>query len=191
VKESTNKLAIFIMIFTVTAIILYLTMPAAKVSSTSTIADSEMSVMVPDSTINMILADIDQLKAIVSKNPRDVEHLIQIGNQYFDINRPTESIEYYEKALLIDSTNPFVLTDCAAMYERLGESEKALAYIDKALALKPDLPQAYFNRGLVLYHHKNDAQGAITAWQKFIEIVGDTAQANIARKQIAAVQARQ
>jgi tetratricopeptide (TPR) repeat protein len=191
VKDTTKKLTLFIIIFAVAALILYMVMPSAKLVVKPNMADSSATVMIPDSTIDRMLGEISQLKAKASKNPTSAEPLIQIGNHYFDINKPDEAISYYEKALIIDPSNPFVLTDCAAMYEHLGNADKALEYIDMALSLKPDLPQAYFNRGLALFHHKNDKQGAIVALQKFIDLIGDSSQANIAKQQIAIIQGSQ
>jgi tetratricopeptide (TPR) repeat protein len=189
VNESTKKLIIFAAIFALAAVVIFIVMPSGKTIGNHPIAHDEMAMQFPDSASNRMLEEIEGLKAQVAKEPKNVEHLIQIANQYFDLNRPKESVEFYEKALAIDSLNPFVMTDCAAMYGQLGQPDKALQYIDKALAIKPDLPQAYFNKGIILLSHKNQKQEAIAAWQKFVKIVGDTAQANYVRNQIAAVQA--
>jgi len=181
-SEPLKKLLSFLGIFGVAAIILAFFMPKkpAQVVEQST----EINVTMPDSIIHMNQHTIDQLKGLLKNDPDNIQHLIQVGNLYFDISRPADAIEYYEKALALDGTNPFVLTDCAVMYYQLGKSDTALAYLEKALTLKPDLPQAHFNRGLIYLTAKDDRRSAIASWEKFLTIAPDTVQANFVRQQI-------
>jgi len=138
----------------------------------------------PDSVMNIELEKIDQLKKAIESDPGNVGHLVQLGNLYFDINRPIEAIEYYEKALAIDSLNPLVLTDAGIMYSQIGKSDTALLYFDRAISQQPDLSQAYFNKGLILYSAKGDKAGAIKAWRQYIALIPDTAKANLFKSQV-------
>lgn len=48
---------------------------------------------------------IENLKVLSNKNPKDVQLLINIGSQYTNLNDEQHAVEYYQKALAIDSTN--------------------------------------------------------------------------------------
>ncbi|ABG58949.1 tetratricopeptide repeat protein [Cytophaga hutchinsonii] len=48
---------------------------------------------------------IENLKVLSTKNPKDVQLLINIGSQYTNLNDEPHAAEYYQKALAIDSVN--------------------------------------------------------------------------------------
>jgi tetratricopeptide (TPR) repeat protein len=77
------------------------------------------------------------------------------------------------------------------MYNQLGNSEKALDYLDKAIALKPDLAQAYFNKGVILMTAKNDPRGAVAVWKKFIDIAPESEYVEFLKQQIKDIEASQ
>lgn len=137
-----------------------------------------------DSLMNIEMAKIEQLKKALESDPGNVGHLVQLGNLYFDISRPLEAIEYYEKALAIDTLNPLVLTDAGIMYSQIGKIDTALLYFDRAIAQQPDLAQAFFNKGLILYSAKDDKANAIKAWRQYIALIPDTAKANLFKSQV-------
>jgi tetratricopeptide (TPR) repeat protein len=165
----------------VSAVIIFIVLPRQPKPSSA-----EMSPMgeMPDSLMNIELEKIDQLKKALESDPNNVGHLVQLGNLYFDISRPNEAIEYYEKALAIDSLNPLVLTDAGIMYSQIGKSDTALLYFDRAIAQQPDLAQAYFNKGLILYSVKGDKANAIKAWRQYIALIPDTVKADLFKSQV-------
>lgn len=182
--KQKQKLMQFAAIFIICAVIIFLFMNNQQ--RLSVIPEGGISDVFHDSLT--LIEEINQLKAQLSNNPDNLEILTQIGNRYFDINQPVNSIEYYERVLKIKPDNPAVLTDCAVMYNQLGNSEKALDYLDKAIALKPDLAQAYFNKGVILITAKNDPRGAVVVWKKFIELAPESEHVEFLRKQINAVE---
>jgi len=52
---------------------------------------------------------------------------------------------------------------------RCGRREEALAYYDKALAIKPDYAEALFNRGIVLRDLKRPAE-ALASFDRVLAI---------------------
>jgi tetratricopeptide (TPR) repeat protein len=185
-SQSNRILLIFVGIFAVAAIIIFITLPRQpKPTSAEMPPIGEM----PDSMMNVEMAQINQLKQALESDPKNLNHLIQLGNLNFDINRPSEAINYYERALAIDSLNPLVLTDCGIMYSQSNQVDKALIYFDKAIAIRPDLAQAYFNKGIILYSAKNDKPNAIKAWRQYIALLPDTAQANAFKHQVDSLEA--
>jgi tetratricopeptide (TPR) repeat protein len=174
-SQSNRILLIFAGLFVVAAAIIYIAYPGQNKHSETPIPPmGEM----PDSLMNIEMAKINQLKQALESDPKNLDHLIQLGNIYFDINRTQEAIGYYERALAIDSLNPHVLTDCGIMYSQSGDLDKALRLFDKAIAIDPNLLQAYYNKGLILYSGKKDKPNAIKAWRQYIALLTDTAQAN-------------
>lgn len=180
-SQSNRILVLFLSVFVIAAIVLFFVMPnPPKPTETEMPAMGEM----PDSLMNIEMAKIDQLKKALESDPKNVGHLVQLGNLYFDISRPEEAIDYYEKALAIDSLNPMVITDCGIMYSQIGKIDTALFYFDRAIAQQPDMPQAFFNKGLILYSVKGDKANAIKAWRQYIALLPDTARANAFKHQV-------
>src|SRR6185295_18393515 len=52
-----------------------------------------------------------------------------------------------------------------------GHADAALEAFDKALAIDPNYPPAYFFRGQVLAEAKGDRAGAARAWERFLVLV--------------------
>jgi len=116
-----------------------------------------------------LIKQISQLKRQLEEDPDNYSLLVQLGNSYYDLNSPAESIRYYERALEMRPNSPEVIVDCGTMYRELGEVEKAIEMFTGAMELAPDLPQAFFNLGAVLLGEKNDPEAAAEIWQKFLD----------------------
>jgi tetratricopeptide (TPR) repeat protein len=116
-----------------------------------------------------LIKQISQLKRQLENDPDNYSILVQLGNSYYDLNSPEESIRFYERALEIKPESPEVIVDCGNMYREIGEVDKAIDMFIRATELAPDLPQAFFNLGAVLLGEKNDPRGAVEIWQKFLD----------------------
>jgi len=113
---------------------------------------------------------LNTLEESVKKNPRDLHAWIQLGNHYFDDNKPRDAIRAYEHALSINADNPDVLTDLGIMYRQLGEFERAVEKFTQASAINPQHEQSRFNLGVVLFfdlHRKDEAR---KAWRSLLSI---------------------
>jgi cytochrome c-type biogenesis protein CcmH/NrfG len=102
-------------------------------------------------------------------NPKDFETLRQLGNLYYDGQAFPQAIEYYNKALAIDSKNPDVLTDVGTAYWYSGDADKALAEFGKSLAVRPNHPGTMFNEGIVMWQGKKDPKGAVVVWEQLLK----------------------
>jgi cytochrome c-type biogenesis protein CcmH/NrfG len=103
------------------------------------------------------------------KNPKDSDTLAKIGNLYYDAQLYPKAIEYYQQALKITPGNADVRTDMGTAMFYLGDSDKALAEFQKSLSYKPNHPNTLFNSGIVKWQGKNDAKGAIAAWEQLLK----------------------
>ena len=54
---------------------------------------------------------------------------------------------------------------------RTGHADAALETFERALAIDPNYPPALLYRGQVLLEAKQDAEGAIRSWEKFVAVV--------------------
>jgi cytochrome c-type biogenesis protein CcmH/NrfG len=128
---------------------------------------------------------IDALKHRLQSNPNDVDLLVQLGNTYFDGNMYQESIEAYEKALALKPGNPNVLTDLGVMYRRNGQPDEAVKRFREAASISPTHPQSRMNLGIVLFYDFGDVPGARAALLDFIDVVGNSPEADNARALLA------
>jgi len=108
---------------------------------------------------------LDSLKA----DPNNSELLMRIGNIYYDVKQYPMAIDYYERSLKLQPANADVRTDMATAYWYIGNADTALAEFNKALTYEPNKANTLFNIGIVKWQSKNDAAGAIAAWQKLLE----------------------
>jgi cytochrome c-type biogenesis protein CcmH/NrfG len=51
-------------------------------------------------------ARVDQLTATVNNDPKNTTAIVQLANVYFDAERFTDAISWYEKALALDPKDP-------------------------------------------------------------------------------------
>ena len=102
--------------------------------------------------------------------PRDFDAWAHLGHFYFDTGRPDKAVEAYTVALEIDNQRPDIWTDLGVMYRRLKKPEKSIECFDRALAINPGHEVALFNKGIVLMHDLENAEGAIEQWQKLVTI---------------------
>jgi cytochrome c-type biogenesis protein CcmH/NrfG len=115
-------------------------------------------------------AEIDRLRQKTDADPKDTAAWTELGNRYFDSDRPQEAITAYEKSLALDPSNADVWTDLGVMYRRVGEHRKAIEVFDKAKALNPRHEVSRFNKGIVLLHDLNDQNAALEAWEDLLRI---------------------
>jgi tetratricopeptide (TPR) repeat protein len=63
------------------------------------------------------------------------------------LGRPTEAIRCLKQGLKMDPHNKLGWSKLAGLASRLGHHAKALEYADRALALDPELVEAYLHKG--------------------------------------------
>lgn len=125
------------------------------------------------------------LKIALQANPRDVTTLTHLGNLYYDHQRWTEAITYYERALEEQPNSTDVRTDMATAYYYSGNPQRALEHYEKVLRIAPTHHNALFNLGIVRLDGLKDPASAIAAWEKLLRSNPPPAQADQARAQIA------
>jgi cytochrome c-type biogenesis protein CcmH/NrfG len=123
----------------------------------------------PEQLRSMADKQAEPLLARLKTEPNNPSLLSEIGNVYYDTQRYTEAIRYYNDALKLDPTNANVRTDMGTAYYYTGDSDRALQEFDTALKYDPKHAQTMFNIGMVKWQGKMDANGALAAWQRLLE----------------------
>jgi tetratricopeptide (TPR) repeat protein len=119
------------------------------------------------------LSEIENYKAILRRDPNNLQALINIGNLYFDTRQDLLAIEHYQRSLSLDPRNVNVRTDMAVCFRRRGNPDKAIEELKKVISIDPRHPQSRYNLGVILIHDKNDIEGGIQAWEGLLENVPD------------------
>jgi tetratricopeptide (TPR) repeat protein len=131
-----------------------------------------------------LASQIQTLKEIVKKDPKNLPAWVELGNLYFDTDQPKEAIEAYSRYLAPKPDNPDVRTDMGIMYRKLGQFDRALEEFRKAARTDPKHVNSRYNTGLVLLHDKQDMPGAIKAWEEYLKVDPNSERAKRIRTQI-------
>jgi Tfp pilus assembly protein PilF len=104
----------------------------------------------------------------LASDPASPGLLTSIGNLYYDAQQYPVAVDYYARALRLHPSDASVRTDMGTAFWYMGNSDRAIAEFNRALAYVPDNPNTLFNLGLVRWKGKNDPQGARTAWERLL-----------------------
>jgi tetratricopeptide (TPR) repeat protein len=129
-------------------------------------------------------SQVQTLKEIIKKDPKNLPAWVELGNLYFDTDQPKEAIEAYSHYLAVKPDNPDVRTDMGIMYRKLGQFDRALEEFRKAARSDPKHVNSRYNIGLVLLHDKQDIQGAIKAWEEYLKVDPNSEKSQRIRAQI-------
>ncbi|MCJ7579379.1 MAG: tetratricopeptide repeat protein [Candidatus Aminicenantes bacterium] len=137
---------------------------AYKSDSSGNSPSPSMTTAVQDSARMFALEQ--QLKS----NPNNAAGWMELGNLYFDSNKPQDAIRAYTQYLSINPNNANVLTDLGVMYRRSGNSTEAIASFDKAIGVDPRHEHARFNKGIVLYYDVGFQDEGVKVWEELSKI---------------------
>jgi cytochrome c-type biogenesis protein CcmH/NrfG len=108
------------------------------------------------------------LEALKAK-PRDAKLLAQVAALYASTHQFRDAVSYYKKSLGVDPKNVTTRTELASSMYYAGDVDGALGELQQALKYKPDDVNALFNLGMIKYQGKDDAAGAVAAWQQLLK----------------------
>jgi cytochrome c-type biogenesis protein CcmH/NrfG len=113
---------------------------------------------------------INELKAVVARDPKNRNAWVALGNEYFDADRPMDSVEAYAKALELNDKDANVLTDQGVMFRRLGWYDRAIDNFTRANQADPNHSISLFNLGIVYRYDLQDFAKAKAAWEEFLVV---------------------
>jgi cytochrome c-type biogenesis protein CcmH/NrfG len=118
------------------------------------------------------MADV-QASTLIEKSkgdPKNVGLFLQIAGIYQASHQFKEAAGYLEQALKIDPKNVTAHTDLASCLYYSGDVDGALKQLNEALKYNPKDANSLFNLGMIKYRGRNDAAGAIAAWQQLLKM---------------------
>jgi cytochrome c-type biogenesis protein CcmH/NrfG len=133
-------------------------------------------------------ARLKTLVAAAGTEPTNPEPRVQLGNLYFDAERYTDAVQWYEDALRLQPKDANVSTDLGVAYYYTNEPDKAIAQFEKSLAIDPAHTKTMLNMGIVKAFGKQDLAGASAAWQQVIATAPNSQEAQAARKALEGLQ---
>ncbi|PYN93030.1 MAG: hypothetical protein DMD91_31105 [Candidatus Rokuibacteriota bacterium] len=122
------------------------------------------------------LADLSPSPATGDGPPRAIapevlRGMLEAARASLFAGRYGEAIAAYQAVLKRDPKNVDAMTHLALIVAIGGHVDTALESFDKALAIDPSYAPALLYRGQILYESKNDRDGAIRSWERFIALV--------------------
>jgi len=115
-----------------------------------------------------VLAQIQEYRARLARNPRDIEALFGMAGLNLQRQNPKEAIDYYKRVLDIDPENPEALASIGLILGGAGYVDPALNIFERVLARNPNYPLALWSKASILYEKKQDYAGAIQAWEQLL-----------------------
>jgi Flp pilus assembly protein TadD len=123
----------------------------------------------PGSMPTQVMQMIQSYKAVLAKNPDDLEANIGLGNLEFDSGQWSKAIESYTRALKIDPKNADVLVDRAIAYHSTGANDVAKTELLRVTKEFPQHKNAWLNLGVVA-SQLGERPVALQAWQRYLEL---------------------
>lgn len=133
---------------------------------------------------------IEAYRDILARDPKNLTAVTTLGNKLYDAGRYAEAIPYYQQAFALDSRNANLSTDLGTALWYSGRPDEALAQYQKSLAADPKHSQTLFNIGIVRLDGKQDALGAIQAWEQLLSTSPTYADADKVRRLLAAARTK-
>ena len=115
-------------------------------------------------------------------SPQDADARVQLGNLYFDAERFTDAVHWYEEAVRINPRDVNASTDLGISYYYTNQPDRALAQFDRSLAIEPKHSKTLLNIGIVRAFGKQDLDGAAKAFQQVIDAAPGSPEARAAKQ---------
>ena len=102
-------------------------------------------------------------------DPNNADTLSQLGKIYRSTHQFKEAIAYYQKAADSDPKNVAIRTELASCMYYNGDVEGAITQLQQSLKQSPKDANSLFNLGMMRWQGKQDAGGALAAWQELLK----------------------
>jgi cytochrome c-type biogenesis protein CcmH len=142
--------------------------PATAVAPQAASSGMKGGMPSPDDMKRMADQQVAPLLVELQKNPRNAELLAKIGRSYMAAQQYPKAQPYYEQSLAVKA-NPDTMNELSFVYYSLGDVDKAIETLNRAVKLDPKNPKYLFNLGMFEWHGKSDPKAAIAAWQSFVK----------------------
>jgi cytochrome c-type biogenesis protein CcmH/NrfG len=107
--------------------------------------------------------------------PGMLQGMLQAARASLEAGRAQEAIAAYQAVLKREPQNVDALSHFGLILAMAGHADQALEYLDRALAVNPDYPEALSYSAQVRFELKQDYAGAIAAWERLAKVVENPA----------------
>lgn len=112
----------------------------------------------------------EMLKALVERNPTDVEARVALANLYLqDLQDPQRAFPMYQHALALAPGRVSVQVNIGVYYIKVGNLTKAAEHLQRALAVSPSSAEAHYNLACV-HALRGDVEAAQQSLRRASEI---------------------
>jgi tetratricopeptide (TPR) repeat protein len=111
-----------------------------------------------------------QLSAQAAAEPQNAAVRAALGNVYFDADRFSDAIRWYEESLRLNPRDADVSTDLGIAFYYTNQADRALAQFAHSLSINPAHTKTLLNQGIVLAFAKQDLDGAANAWERVVSL---------------------
>jgi cytochrome c-type biogenesis protein CcmH/NrfG len=134
---------------------------------------------------------VEPLLEKLKTEPNNPGLLNQVGTIYRMTHQFDTAATYYQKALELNPKNVGARTDLASCLFYQGNIDGAIAQLEKSLTYDHKHAGTLLNLGIIRWKGKNDAAGAIAAWDKLLKYYPDYEDKQMVEKLIADAKAHQ
>lgn len=156
--------------------------PIAPVAESAPAPSSSGSV--PGTPAPAILDDnqVQALRTVVDRDPKNAVARAQLGNLYYDAGRYTDAIKWYSESLALNPKDVSVSTDLGVSYYYNNQPDLAIKQLEHSLQVDPKHTKALLNMGVVRAFGKQDLKGATDVWRRLVEVAPDSPEGRQARQ---------
>jgi len=131
-----------------------------------------------------LMEKIEELKETLREDPKNLAAWLKLGDIYFDYNRYREAIEAYSQCLSIKPENSDIRTKRGIMLRGLGDFDGAIEEFRKTSQMFPQHAESRFELGALFLREKKDVNGAIAAWEGYLQVEPKSKRASWVRAEI-------
>jgi cytochrome c-type biogenesis protein CcmH/NrfG len=128
---------------------------------------------------------IEEWEARLAENPKDTEALLGLANLYGALGRQDLAVSYLEELAVLEPGAGEVHMRLASIYlsPEVQNNQAAVRVLQEATALDPNNADAFLQLG-VAERGVGNINGAILAWNRYLELDPDGQMAETVRQQI-------
>ncbi len=165
----------------------YATTRAVPLASVAPAAPAAVQQAQPPAPPPLNEADVEKYRKLAEADPTSVAPRVALANLYFDAERYSDAVKWYEDAMKLDARNADVSTDLGVSYYYLNQPDRALQQFAHSLAVNPKHTKTMLNLGIVRAFGKQDLEGASKAWQQVVEIAPASPEGQAAKRALDAM----
>jgi cytochrome c-type biogenesis protein CcmH/NrfG len=127
---------------------------------------------------------IEDLKAMVKENPKDLAALAKLGDIYAEHHRYREAAEAYGQFLSVKPNDPDIRTNLGILFRSWGDDDGAIEEFKRAAEFGSKHANSRYYLGLTLLQNKKSIQEGMKAWEDYLKVEPKGQRANQVRVEI-------